>query len=240
MSTELFHTVPYIKEARDGGEEAGAENPDPEQAEIEIPFQKDPADGNHLEEGGEFAGEVGADGDFADDEADKDGAHTKEKIAADDDAREPKGNGTEIRFIIESEQDDGGDEQKFIGSGVENGAEFALLVVFAGDVAIHAVQNGGDGKGEQTRKTADFVTGADVVDSLDHEERDEENAQDGNLVGGGHRNLLIIAYDVGWRRSGCQSNSRRRMDLQLMETVAGQGANSQTGTINRGGKTEKQ
>ena len=202
MGTELFHAVPNIKKARDRGEEAGADNPDLKEAKVEIPFQQNPADEDHLKNGGNFAGEVRADSDFANDEPDENSAHAKEKIAADDDAGEPKGNGTEIRMVIESEQDDGGDEQKFIGSGVENGAEFALLMVFAGDVAIHAVQNGGDGKGEQTRKTADFVTGADVVDSRDHEERDEEDAQDGNFVGGGHRNLLIIAYVVGWRRSG--------------------------------------
>lgn len=197
VGAELFHTVPSVEEAGDGGEDAGAEDPDMKEAEVEVPFEQDPADGDHLEEGGKLAGEAGADGDFADDKAHEDGAHAEKEVPANNNAGEPEGNRAEIGRVVEIEQDDGGDEEEFIGGGVEDGAEFAALVVFAGDVAIHPIQDGGNGEGEHAGQAADFIAGADVVDDLNHEEGNEEDAKDGDFIGGGHRSFLLIAYVEG-------------------------------------------
>jgi hypothetical protein len=89
--------------------------------------------------------------------------------------------------VIEAQQHDAGYEEEFVGQRVEVGAEFAPLVVAAGDVAIHAVADGRHGEAQQRGEAVGLVAGADVVKHLHHEERDEEHPQDGDFVGGRHR-----------------------------------------------------
>src|SRR6185312_1978161 len=130
------------------GANGGAVGPTGEPAgrQLRVPLQQDPNDGKHLEDGGHFSSDARANFDFADGRLDDTVTDQYDQIAADDRAGEPKRNAAEVRVIIEGEQNDAGDEQQFVGKRVEDGAEFAALIVMTRNVAVHAVANGGNGK----------------------------------------------------------------------------------------------
>jgi len=65
--------------------------------------------------------------------------------------------------------DDAGDQQQFVRERVEDGAEFAPLVVTPRDVAVHAIKNRRDRKRQQRHEPVDFIARLDVIKNLHHE-----------------------------------------------------------------------
>lgn len=185
----MLGAVPNVKEAGDAGEDASADGPDFEVSGgvAGVPTQQEPADGDHLKNGGDLAGDSRADRDLTNDESDGDGADAQEQVATNDGAGKPQGKLAQAWAMIEAQKNDGGDEQELVGQGVENGAEFATLVVVAGDIAIDPVEDGGDAKGEHAQQTMEFVARLDVIENFDYEKGDEQNPEDGDFVRGGHR-----------------------------------------------------
>ena len=88
--------------------------------------------------------------------------------------------------MVFAQENDGGDQQQFIGEGIQNGAQFANLVEPPGHVAIHPVQQRRDPEGAQGESPVEAVAGFYEVEHLDHKERNQQNPDDGYFVGRGH------------------------------------------------------
>src|SRR5208337_4608806 len=114
--------------------------------QVAVPVQQNPSDHDHLKHRGDFAKDARTDLDLADGEPDDGNADEQQQIAPDDGAGEPQGNLSEIRTVIKAQEDNARYEQQLVCERVQNCAELALLVVTAGDVTVHAVQNRRDGK----------------------------------------------------------------------------------------------
>src|SRR5882724_5996975 len=192
MRTKLFDAVENVKQSRRAGAKRGDKRAikKPASAGSKIPFQQNPKDDGHLQHGRNLAHEARAHGNFSDGEMDDDDANENQQVAPDDRSGEPERDLPEIRSIVETQQHDAGYEQQFVGKRVENFSQFADLVVMARDVAVHAVQNRGDGERQNRKQPVDFISGANVINRFDDEKWNQKDPQDCNFVRSCHVKCL--------------------------------------------------
>jgi len=185
---ELADATHDVPDARDQGENTSEGDGDVEEIEVEglaeeldgavveiAGEDEDQGDRDHLEGGRGFAHPAWFYLDFADEVMEQGGADEDDGIASDDEDGEPEGKF--VGPIAEAEGDDGGEEEAFVGDGVEDDAETAALVVVAGDVAIDAVAGGGDEEYEDGDNALPILRmaglpAASVIDGHHHEDRD--------------------------------------------------------------------
>ena len=94
--------------------------------------------------------------------------------------------------VGEGEGDDPGQQQAFVGNGIEYYPEAAALVVMPCNVAVEAIAYRGKREEENGRHPLPFLRmpalhPAPVIDRHHHEHRDHEDAGQGDFIGGGHR-----------------------------------------------------
>ena len=130
-------------------------------------------DEDDFEEGGELAEDAGWERAVAGDEDDDGGDGEHEDVAAEDDDGGPPG---DARFV--GEDDEGRGEQKFVGDGVEVGAERGALVETAREQSVNGVTEAGDDQNEQSP----FVA---LIGDESQKNRQEAETEQGDLVGYG-------------------------------------------------------
>lgn len=87
---------------------------------------------------------------------------------------------------------EGEEKEAFVGEGVEKGPEFGKLIELTGKVAIKSVGNRSDDEDDDGGPAKGFVTNAifdaqAIVDGDRDEERDTQEAEDGDVSGNVHR-----------------------------------------------------
>ena len=73
-------------------------------------------------------------------------------------------------------------QQQFVCQRVENRPKLAALIKPPRDVAVHAIADGGECETKYRQQTIHLMALPDVVEYLHHEKRDQQDAQDGDLV----------------------------------------------------------
>jgi hypothetical protein len=88
--------------------------------------------------------------------------------------------------LVQAEQNHAGNEQQFVGEWIEDGAEFALLIVTSRDVAIHAIADCSEGEGQDCAEPMKFIPAFLIRQNFDHKEGNQQDADDGYFVGRSH------------------------------------------------------
>ena len=124
-------------EGEDAGDDAGVNGREGDDCE------HDPAEGEHLGDGADFAGPVWDDFDLAVVAVENFDAAEDDAVAQDDDGGKPEGEVPAGRAPIdEGKGDDAGEEEGFVGDGVDVGAEFGALIVAPRDPSIDTIRRG--------------------------------------------------------------------------------------------------
>ena len=204
MRAQLPHAIPNVEQPGNAGADGGADDPDP-QPRLR-PFEQNPEHNRHLQHSRGFAEQPWPDKDLADRHLDHDQAGQQQRIAPDDGTGEPKWNGFQVRMMLEAQNHDAGNQQQLIGQRIENRAQLAALIVPPSDVAIHSVADGGDGEGENAQQSMPLVASLHIIKDLNHEEGNQQNSQNGDLVRGGH----AVTGSFGGRQEMSISCTSRR------------------------------
>ena len=113
----------------DGGVEGG---------EVEE-LEHDPAEGDHLGHGADFTGPMRIDGDPAIDEIKNPNANDDFDVARDDEDEEPHRETPILAPVHQGQGDEAGEEERFVGEGIEDGTDEGFLIKAASDPAIEPV-----------------------------------------------------------------------------------------------------
>jgi hypothetical protein len=163
-------------------------------------FEHDPAEGEHLGDGADFAGPVGNDFDLAVVAVQDFDAAEDDAVAQDDDGGKPEGEVPAGRAPIdEGEGDDAGEEEGFVSDGVDVGAKGGALVEAAGDPAVDAIGAGGGDKHAKCPPAHGFqrlvdMDGVAIVKSQRGKHGDQTDPCDGDFASEGH--ALIKAETI--------------------------------------------
>lgn len=177
---EIHHAGPERENARD------CDRPDERNPGH---IEQDPQDGDDLREGGDFPGPVRENAAESGDVVDQEGGADAGDVLENDQRRKPQ------REMLppggEAERDDGGEQQQLVCQRIEDGAEACALVEVARDPAIHRITHRRDAEDSRSPQAQGFVgmAGLHAVAVVDHEpdeNRDEQDAEDGDLIGEVH------------------------------------------------------
>src|SRR5258708_27322108 len=98
--------------------------------------------------------------------------------------------------MIETQHDNSRHQQELVRQRIQNRSELTSLIVTARNIAIHAVTNRSNCKAKKRQNPMHFVTILHVIENLDHEERNQKNSQDGDLVGSSHGGPRAVFTDA--------------------------------------------
>ena len=117
----------------DGSNDGGVEGGEVEELE------HDPAEGDHLSQGADFAGPMRLDGDPTIDEIKNPNANDDFDVARDDEDEEPHRKTPILAPVHQGQGDKAGEEESLVGEGIEDGTDEGFLIKAAGDPAIDPV-----------------------------------------------------------------------------------------------------
>ena len=154
-------------------------------------LEHDPAEGEELQDGGQFPGPVGHDLDAPVTAGDGPCGKGREDIAEDDDGGKPPWDPVLGRPRVEVEDDEGRQHEAFVREGVEDSAEPGMLLEAAGDPAVEGIAqpggeedpHGGEAVRFLRRPCGDRMA---VGNREPRVERDHEDAEDRDSGGEGH------------------------------------------------------
>jgi hypothetical protein len=131
----------------------------------------------------------------------QEGAHDGGNVAEDDQEREP------VREMLaprgERQSDDGGEQQRFVRQRIEDRAEAAALVEAPRDIAVQHIAERRESDGENGAPAVALVRRAighalPVIDRKPDEDRDEQDAEYGDLGGERHGQIALHPWQRGW------------------------------------------
>lgn len=149
-------------------------------------MEQDPENAAHLANGRDFAQEMGFDANVAAREVDDGESDQEQDVAAEHGQEQPRGQRRQMGMLQGGQQGEAHDEKQFVRHGVQHGSKFAALVIAPGNVSIDGVGDGGDGEAGEGELTLPFGAGPAVFEENRGENRNEQDAGDGDLVGGCH------------------------------------------------------
>src|SRR5262245_3344622 len=191
---EVAHAVHEVLQTGDDGEGGGQPGDGVEgegagpRRRPDVALEHAGEHGEDLEERGGLAGARGPRMDAPAEHVDEQGPHHEDDVAADHHDGDPRGEHAELR-----EGHERGGEQELVCGGIEKGPETALTAPAAGHIAIEHVREGGQ------REDQESYAGP-AVDEQEHEDRNEEDAEEGQPVRQSHRACQCTTR-VGGRRS---------------------------------------
>ena len=158
-------------------------------------MQHHPADGDHLQNGGDFARPVRFHIHFAVEQIKHDRADEDDGVACDDEDRKPDGEpavvGIGFTPVADAERDDAAEEQTFIGDRIQDNAQPAPLFVTTRHITIETIANRSDQKDQNGGEALPLerftvFNALAIIDRHRDKRRDHQNPGDGDLVRGGH------------------------------------------------------
>ena len=95
---------------------------------------------------------------------------------------------------VETEQYNSRNQQQFVGERIEDGAEFAFLIVAARNISVQTVEQCSEGESQQRKHPIQFVARANIVEELHDEKGHEQNSENGDLVRRGHGRRPLLPH----------------------------------------------
>src|ERR1051325_4463035 len=192
-SLQLANSFYDVNDAGDKREETGASDNQKQWEKSKL--EHDPADGDHLQNGGDFAGPIRFHIDFAIKQIKHARADENDGVARDHQDRKPDREvaiiGIGFAPVANAQSDDAAEEQTFVGDRIENDTERAALFVATGDIAIKTVADRSNeedqdrGESLPLKRLATFDALA-IINRHGDKRRNHQDPGNSNFVGRGH------------------------------------------------------
>ena len=194
MGAQLADAIPDIENTGcTGAKSSSIEEIDDQVSRQFCQHQKDD---EHLESCCEFADQLWSDLNFSESVMKENQAQYEQYIPAENKSRQPYGNAGKVRIVVQTQHNKPGDKQQFVGEGIQDGAQFADLIVFPRDESINGITQRCQAKQSKSRISHPFISPVNVVEHGHDKDRHDQDSEDGDLVGNGHFNLGAIPGGV--------------------------------------------